>query len=101
MNKLAARSTFATKLLLGGLIAVGFYLSVSGLAVPVKAQLAQHLLERSWDKAQRYRAQKAAKPRPWADTHPVARLTFNRIRWSALVLLETRAHALAIGPGRL
>ena len=61
------------RLALGALIALAVALLAAGLWLPAKAELAQHLLNRAWTRTTDGDA--AAKPWPWADTHPVARLT--------------------------
>ena len=55
------------------LVAVGAALLAGGVWLPAKAELAQHLLNRAWNRTTEGDA--AAKPWPWADTHPVARLS--------------------------
>ena len=44
----------------------------------VKAGLAQYLLQRAWSRTTA--GETAAKPWPWADTYPVARLTVPSMR---------------------
>jgi sortase A len=55
------------------LVLLGAALIATGLWMPAKAELAQQLLNRAWDRTTA--GDTAAKPWPWADTHPVARLT--------------------------
>jgi sortase A len=55
------------------LVLLGAALIAAGLWMPAKAELAQQLLNRAWDRTAA--GEVAAKPWPWADTHPVARLT--------------------------
>jgi sortase A len=55
------------------LVLLGTALIAVGLWMPAKAELAQQLLNRAWDRTAA--GETAAKPWPWADTHPVARLT--------------------------
>lgn len=62
------RLTFAALVLLGGA------LLVAGLWMPAKAALAQRLLDRAWNEVAASGGAAAARPWPWADTHPVARL---------------------------
>lgn len=65
--------------------------------MPAKAALAQHLLAASWDAA---RADgHAHRPWPWADTHPVARLSVHRLGISQVVLAGDAGRPLAFGPG--
>jgi sortase A len=77
-----------------GLLALGALLVLDGLWIPAKAVLAQHLLERAWQRALSGRPR--ATPWPWADTYPVARLTVGGR--SVLVLADSGGHGLAFGP---
>jgi len=61
------------RLTIAALIALGVALLAAGFWLPAKAELAQHLLNRAWQRTTAGDA--AARPWPWADTHPVARLT--------------------------
>lgn len=83
----------ATALLLGALVqgAMAAYM-------PIKAAVAQGLLEVSW------RARVAGEQRvpwPWADTWPVARLTRGGEDDGLIVLAGVSGEALAFGPGWL
>ena len=70
-----------------------------GAYIHVKAQLAQVLLERAWE---RERATGApARPWPWADTHAVARLRAPAQHADVLVLAGASGRTLAFGPGHL
>lgn len=60
-----------------------------------KAGLAQHLIERAWQRDGR----QASRPWPWADTHPVARLRIDRLEYDAWVLSGASGRTLAFGPG--
>lgn len=70
-----------------------------GAYIYAKAQLAQALLHRAWESARTTGA--AAKPWPWADTHPVARLTAPGQDADVLVLAGASGRTLAFGPGHL
>lgn len=65
--------------------------------IHTKAALAQYLLVRAWDSAQR--EGEAQKPWPWADTWPVARLQLPTLAADYRVLAGTSGQALAFGPG--
>ena len=65
--------------------------------IHTKAALAQYLLVRAWDSAQR--EGEAQKPWPWADTWPVARLQLPTLDADYRVLAGTSGQALAFGPG--
>ena len=64
--------------------------------VPAKAELAQHLLERSWLRTQA--GEKDAKPWPWADTRAVAVLEVPRLGIREVVLEGSSGRNLAFGP---
>jgi sortase A len=80
-------------------LALGTALLAQGLWIPAKAELAQHLLNRAWD------ATKAdgrnAKPWPWADTWPVARLRLPDAHEPLVVLAGASGRNLAFAPGLL
>jgi sortase A len=56
------------------LVLLGAALIAAGLWMPAKAALAQHLLNRAWSETAASGGAAMARPWPWADTHPVARL---------------------------
>ncbi len=81
------------------LFGVGLWQFGAGVAIHAKAMLAQVLLERAW---QRTRAGEAeAKPWPWADTWPVARLTATGLDGWVYVLADASGRSLAFGPGHV
>lgn len=68
----------------------------------LKAQLAQHLLTRAWQIQPNHhdsQKQNVNKPWPWADFYPVAKLNFERLKKSQIVLNNDSGQALAFGPG--
>jgi len=65
--------------------------------VHAKACLAQVLLERAWQHAQT--DGRAARPWPWADTTPIARLRVARLGVERIVLEGDSGRTLAFGPG--
>jgi sortase A len=71
----------------------------SGFWIPVKAGIAQILLERAWDQARA--GKEDAKPWPWADTEPVARLAVPALDVSWVVLAGASGRNLAFGPARM
>ena len=87
------------RLALAALIALGVALLAAGFWLPAKAELAQHLLNRAWDRTTDGDA--AAKPWPWADTHPVARLTLPGGREPMTVLAGASGRNLAFAPALL
>jgi len=68
-----------------------------GLYIKAKAQVAQVMLERAWDKTMA--GTNAAKPWPWADMWPVAKIEVPRLGKSAIVLAGASGEAMAFGPG--
>lgn len=74
-------------------------LLVAGLWIPFKAMLAQELLELAWAESRARQAE--VKPWPWADTWPVARLSFPGESGSVIVLQGAHGESLAFGPGWL
>ena len=69
--------------------------------IHAKAELAQLLLERSWDARLAGTDESATKPWPWADTAPVARLQVPRLAVDQIVLAGASGRSLAFGPGHL
>jgi sortase A len=83
------------------LLAIGAASLTAGVWLPLKAALAEELLNRAWVAARN--GDGAAKPWPWADTWPVARL---RLPPSAgaeplIVLAGASGRGLAFAPGLL
>ena len=86
------------------LIGLAILLSVMGLGevgrgawIHVKARLAQHLLQQAW--ARTVRGEDRARPWPWADTWPVARLRVPAHGIDLIVLSGVSGRTLAFGPG--
>ncbi len=81
------------------LAAVSFIAAIflfDALWIPVKAELAQHLLERSWLRT--LAGEPDAKPWPWADTRAVAILEVPRLGLREIVLEGSSGRNLAFGP---
>lgn len=70
-----------------------------GLWIPFKALVAQELLAMAWAESQA--RQMEARPWPWADTWPVARLELSELGVSMIVLDGLHGESLAFGPGRM
>ena len=84
------------------LAAVSFaaaFFSFDALWIPVKAELAQHLLERAWLRT--LSGETDAKPWPWADTRAVAILEVPRLGLREIVLEGSSGRNLAFGPALL
>jgi len=84
----------ATLLLLAGLVLFG-----NGAYMKAKASLAQILLAHAWDRT--LDGDTGARPWPWADITPAARLEYPRLHAATIVLDGTSGQALAFGPGRM
>lgn len=63
--------------------------------IPLKAELAQQLLQHSWNEQKNG---KLVKPWPWADTHAIARLEVPRLHVQQIVLEGSSGRNLAFGP---
>ena len=75
-----------------GTLGIGFW-------IPVKAEAAQWLLERAWQDVRS--GQPAARPWPWADTSPIARLTIPSLDASWIVLSGASGRNLAFAPSHM
>ena len=71
----------------------------AGAWLTAKAYLGQWLLERAFERGQATGV--AERPWPWADTHPVARLSSPASGAEVLVLAGASGRTLAWGPGHL
>jgi sortase A len=78
------------------LIVLGTAMLIAGFWIPVKAELAQQLLNRAW--AASKGGDLNARPWPWADTWPVARLTLPMHDRPLTVLAGASGRNLAFGP---
>ena len=84
------------------LLAIGSLQLASGLYTPLKAALAQHLVQRAWQRGEMPGdASTPGRPWPWADTYPIARLTSARSDDELFVLSGASGRTLAFGPGHL
>lgn len=79
------------------LAVVGLWELGHGAWIHAKAWLAQLLLQRAWERTLRGEAD--AKPWPWADTWPVARLRVPAHGVDLIVLSGVSGRTLAFGPG--
>ena len=80
-------------------LGVGAVLGGQGLTIRAKAAVAQILLERAW--TQTLQTGHATKAWSWADTWPVARISFPRLNRAAIVLEQAGGEALAFGPAHV
>ena len=68
-----------------------------GAYIPIKAELAQLLIHRSWSES--IATGEGVKPWPWADMHPVLRLQSEKHDQDLIVLSGDTGNVLAFGPG--
>lgn len=83
----------------GLLMLAGVWQIAQGAYIHAKAQFAQYLMRKSWDKT--LVGAREVKPWPWADTWPVARLEVPRLGVDQYVLAGASGRTLAFGPGHL
>jgi len=80
------------------IIAIGAWQLSSGTYIYAKAQLAQYLLANAWMKT--LEGNSKVKPWQWADTHPVAKITFNN-KLDYIILAGGSGRTMAFGPGHI
>jgi sortase A len=86
------------KFILATLFAVGSWQVGSSVYLLAKAQLAQYLIADAWQ--QTLKDGQNHKPWSWADTHPVAKLSFPTIDETTYVLEGASGRNMAFGPSR-
>lgn len=90
----------AARFVLVALALAGGALVARGLWIPAKAALGQALLERAWTRVESGEiAPSAARPWPWADTWPVARLRLPERGLDYVVLDGASGESMAWAPG--
>ena len=80
-------------------LAAALCLAANALWIPIKAQVAQILLSHAWQRSEN--GETHAKPWPWADTWPVARLRVQEHDVDLIVLAGATGRTLAFGPGHI
>ena len=85
--------------LASGALAFGVWQFGQGSYIQAKAWLAQVLIKQAWARTLDGEAQ--AKPWPWADTWPVARITVPDRGIERFVLAGANGRAIAFGPGHV
>lgn len=86
-------------LFLGAVCLLGIALMAQGAIIPVKARVAQVLLDRAFE--QSVAARRPVKPWGWADMAPVAKVAVPRLGVSDIVLSGGSGQAMAFGPTML
>jgi sortase A len=94
-----ARNRRAGRIVVSSLLCFGFWQFGQGAYIPAKAWFAQELMHRAWNKTED--SEQAQPPWPWADTHPVARLSAKGGDIELIVLEGGSGRTLAFGPGHL
>lgn len=80
-------------------LGLGFWQLGHGAYIPAKAWLAQELMQHAWNRAEHGSVR--ARPWPWADTWPVARLKMPHREIDLIVLAGGTGRSLAFGPGHM
>lgn len=92
-------AAFFIDLLTVCLLAIGLWQIGEGSWIYAKARIAQLLLQRAWSRS--LAGEVAAKPWPWADTWPIARLVIPSLGIDQIVLEGAYGRTLAFGPGHV
>ena len=87
------------KLIILSIILLGGWQFSSGSYIYAKAQLAQLLLNNAWTKT--LQGGSKVKPWNWADTYPIAKITFNNTKENYIVLSGGSSRTMAFGPGHV
>lgn len=78
------------------LLVAGALIAAQALYIPAKAQVAQVLMSSAWER--QLETGDPARPWPWADFTPTARLVFPAQHQSVLALTDAAGESLAFGP---
>ena len=81
------------------LFITGFLLCLHASWLPVKAWLSHQLISYSWH--QTIKLKQESKPWPWADTYPIAELSFERLNKRVVVLNGGDPTTLAFSAGAI
>ena len=106
-----------SRLLMAGLLVFGGWQLGQGSYLLAKAELAQNLLEQAWDEMRHYyqhpqassdahtpnkiHTHRKRSPWPWADTYPLAKLHWQSLDQSLIVLSGASGRNLAFGPAHM
>ena len=86
-------------LVVAALLLGGAAVTAKALYIPVKAEVAQVLLDRAFNES--VESGTPVKPWSWADTAPIARISVPRLEASEVVLSGGSGEAMAFGPTAL
>ena len=95
---LAGADVRLDRILLAVFVGIAVWHGSRAAWIELKAEIAQRLMLRAWSRSQ---DGEGVRPWPWADTHPIARLTVPRLGVDQLVLAGASGRTLAFGPGHL
>lgn len=90
-TNISTRSLSALALLVAGAL-----IAAQALYIPAKAQVAQVLMSSAWER--QLSTGDPARPWPWADFSPTARLSFPAQNKTVLALTDAAGESLAFGP---
>jgi sortase A len=99
LNPLRKGGRAAGRALCLAITLLGMATVAQGAWIPVKAEIAQLLLDRAF--AASLAGHRPVKPWPWADTAPAARVTVARLGIGDVVLSGGSGQAMAFGPTQL
>lgn len=94
-----SRRNVLSGVLVSCLFCLGFWQLGQGAWIPAKAWLAQALMQHAWRRSQA--GDDDARPWPWADTEPVARLIAKDGEVELIVLAGGSGRTLAFAPGHM
>ncbi|TDR20582.1 class GN sortase [Marinicella litoralis] len=86
------------KIIIATLLSVGSWQVGSSVYLLAKAQLAHYFIADAWQAT--LQEGQVHKPWDWADTHPVAKMSFPDLQQSAYVLEGANGRNMAFGPAR-
>lgn len=95
LNKLA----LLKKIIVLAVITIGCWQFGSGTYIYAKAQFAQLLLNDAWTKT--LNGEQKVKPWRWADTYPIAKISFVDSQKNYIVLAGGSGRSMAFGPGHV
>lgn len=98
MEILGTRKRIMTALSVSSLM-FGIWQIAEGGYIEAKAMLAQYLLQQAWSETLDGRSQ--ARPWPWADTWPVAKMQVQRLGVERIILADASGRSMAFGPGHV
>ena len=76
---------------------IGITIFAYGAYIPIKAELAQYLIQSAWSASNNTGS--PVKPWRWMDSHPVMRLSSTKHKQDLIVLSGDSGNVLAFGPG--